>query len=232
MEEETSLERTAQISDELKAIDNVNSVMFVSKEQGLEDWKKEFGEGAEILDGLELDNPLRDSYRVTLKDLNIVNNTVSVIERINDVAYVKNNKDTIDRLVNITGIVRNISLWFMFFFAFVSIFIISNAIRITVFARRREVNIMKFVGATDFFISFPFMIEGIMIGIFGALISVLAVSQAYNYFYNYASMIFGSTISLYKLYSVFWLLTSSLAGMGVILGAVGSAISLRRHLHV
>lgn len=232
IEEDTSLTRTSQISENLKALSNINNVIFVSKEQALEGWKKEFGEGAEILDGLEHDNPLRDSYKVTVLDLKVVNTTVSEIEKMDNVAYVKNNKDTMDRLVNITGIVKNISLWFMVFFALISIFIISNAIRITVFARRREVNIMKFVGATDWFISFPFMIEGIIIGILGALFSVFAVSQAYNYFFNYADLIFGSTIKLYQFHTVFWVLVASLVGMGVTLGAVGSAISLRRHLHV
>ncbi len=230
--EGTSSSRTAEISNNIKSIANVSTVTFVSKAQALEEWKKEFGEGSEVLEGLEMDNPLRDSYKITLTDLKSVNDTVDSISKIADVAYVKNNRDTMDKLVNITGIIKNISLWFMIFFALVSIFIISNAIRITVFARRREVNIMKFVGATDFFISLPFMVEGIIIGIIGSFVSVLLVSQGYAYMLGYVGILFGSSISLYRLSEVIWLLIGSLSVMGITLGGVGSYVSLRRHLHV
>jgi cell division transport system permease protein len=224
--------RTERMKHDLAAIANVNAVTFVSKEEALAGWKAQFGDNAEILEGLELDNPLRDSYKVTVKDLAAVGGTVSEIERLPDVGYVKNNKDAMDKLVRVTSVVQSISFWFMIIFALISVFIISNAIRITVFARRREVNIMKFVGATDWFISFPFMIEGIIIGILGAAAALLIVSQAYRYGLNSAGLLFGETIRLYRVGAVFHILFASLTGMGIVLGAAGSAVSLRRHLHV
>lgn len=230
--EGTPVSRTAQMGEDIKTVGNVSDAVFVSKMEALQEWKKEFGEGSEILDGLDMDNPLRDSYKVTVTDLKSVHATVEEIGKISDVAYIKNNKETMDKLVNITSVVKSISFWFTIFFALISVFIISNAIRITVFARRREVNIMKFVGATDVFISFPFMVEGIIIGVLGAFASVLLVSQGYEYLFGYIGMLFGTTISLFKMSDMIWLLIASLSGMGIILGAVGSIISLRRHLHV
>ena len=123
-------------------------------------------------------------------------------------------------------------LAFGLWFAVISVFIISNTIRITVFARRREVNIMKFVGATDWFISCPFVIEGIIIGFIGALTAMLIVSQAYGYFISEVGLVIEENINIYDLSSVFWVLFGSLIGMGVVLGASGSGVSLRKHLYV
>ncbi|OQB13614.1 MAG: Cell division protein FtsX [Firmicutes bacterium ADurb.Bin193] len=228
----TSSSRTAQLADILIAIPNVNKVVFVSKKEALDSWKAQFGENSEILEGLELDNPLRDSYKITVDSLSLVDETVSKINEIEEIANIKNNKDTIEKLISVTSVVKTVSFWIMVVFALVSIFIISNAIRITIFARRREVNIMKFIGATDWFISLPFMIEGIIIGIIGALFSVAVLSQVYIRFLNLVGDVFTGSISLYTFGAVAGILTASLAGMGTVIGALGSLISLRRHLHV
>ena len=232
IEEGTSDTRIADIGKELNGIDNVNTVVFVSKDQAFNQWKEGFKDNLAILEGLEDDNPLRDSFKITLHDLKQTENTMSQVNNIQGVAYVKNNKDSIDKLVDLTGKIKNASFYFMVFFALISVFIISNTIRITVFARRREVNIMKFVGATDWFIRWPFVIEGILVGLIGAVISVLIVSQSYGYFLGTTGVLINSTIQLYEVAAVISPLVISLAGMGIIIGALGSAMSLRRHLYV
>jgi cell division transport system permease protein len=232
IEEGTSDTRIADIGKELNGIDNVNTVVFVSKDQAFNQWKEGFKDNLAILEGLEDDNPLRDSFKITLHDLKQTESTMSQVNNIQGVAYVKNNKDSIDKLVDLTGKIKNASFYFMVFFALISVFIISNTIRITVFARRREVNIMKFVGATDWFIRWPFVIEGILVGLIGAVISVLIVSQSYGYFLGTTGVLINSTIQLYEVAAVISPLVISLAGMGIIIGALGSAMSLRRHLYV
>ena len=222
----------SRIEAELNAIDNINGVAFVSKEESLEEWKQKFGDGAEIFDGLELDNPLRDSFNITLNSLALADETIGEILRINDVANIKNNKPAMDKLMEITTGVQKVSFWLMIFFALISVFIISNAIRITVFARRREINIMKFVGGTDWFISCPFVIEGIIIGLIGSLVALLVASQAYGYVIANVGLVIENSIKIYSLRELFGILLGALAGMGVMLGALGSGISLRRHLYV
>ena len=192
IEEGTSDTRIADIGKELNGIDNVNTVVFVSKDQAFNQWKEGFKDNLAILEGLEDDNPLRDSFKITLHDLKQTESTMSQVNNIQGVAYVKNNKDSIDKLVDLTGKIKNASFYFMVFFALISVFIISNTIRITVFARRREVNIMKFVGATDWFIRWPFVIEGILVGLIGAVISVLIVSQSYGYFLGTTGVLINS----------------------------------------
>ncbi len=225
-------DKVRQIGEQIKAIDNVGGVVFFSKAEAFEEWKTQFEDKAALLEGMELDNPLPDAYKVTLEDLTAIDATIAEINKIQNISSVKNYRETIDRLVSITSVVRNISLWFMIFFALISVFIISNAIRLTVFARRREVNIMKFVGATDLFISLPFTIEGIIIGVISAILSLLLVTEGYHYIISYVANRFGSDVSLLKIRDVIWQLIGYVSGLGVTLGAVGSMISLRRHLHV
>lgn len=232
IKEDTPQSSVGEVAKQLEALDNVNTVQFLSKQQALEQWMGSMKGNLESLEGLEEDNPLRDSFKITLHDLSLAENTAAEIEGINGVAYVKNNKDVIDKLVDITAKVKNVSFYCMVFFAVISVFIISNSIRITVFARRREVNIMKFVGATDWFIRLPFMIEGIIAGIIGAVVSVMLVSGAYNYFLSTTGTLIESTVHLYQTDAVFKVLAAWLTGMGAGLGAAGSMLSLRKHLYV
>ncbi|MDD3765989.1 MAG: permease-like cell division protein FtsX [Eubacteriales bacterium] len=232
IEETADSDDIQAVKSALMSIENVNSIEFVSKGEALKEWNEKFGGDAEFLEGLEDDNPLRDSFKVSFKDLSLTEETISQIEKIKMVAKVTNNQVVVDKLVGITTNVQKVSFWLMVFFAVISVFIISNTIRITVFARRREVNIMKFVGATDWFISCPFVIEGIIIGFIGALTAMLIVSQAYGYFISEVGLVIEENINIYDLSSVFWVLFGSLIGMGVVLGASGSGVSLRKHLYV
>lgn len=232
IEETADSEDASEVKSALMNIENINNIVFVSKDEALKEWNEKFGNDSEFLEGLEDDNPLRDSFKVTFNDLSLSDETISQISKIDMVAKVTNNQGAMDKLVEITSNVQKVSLWLMIFFAVISVFIISNTIRITVFARRREVNIMKFVGATDWFISCPFVIEGIIIGFIGAMTAMLLVSQAYNYLISEVGLVIEDTIHIYDLSSVFWILFGSLTGMGIVLGASGSGISLRKHLHV
>ncbi|MCK9478098.1 MAG: permease-like cell division protein FtsX [Firmicutes bacterium] len=221
-----------QIELGLGEIENINTITFVAKGQALKQWIDSMADNIEALEGLEDDNPLRDSFRITFKNLQYADETLSEIKAIQGVSYIKNNKDVVDKLVDITDKIKKSSFYFMLFFAVISIFIISNSIRITVFARRREVNIMKFVGATDWFIRLPFMIEGIIIGIVGAIISAIIVSSAYGYFLSTTGVLIETTVKLLKTGQVTRILIAYLAGGGIVLGALGSSLSLRKHLYV
>ena len=226
-------ERTEEVRAEIAEIPHVNGeINYVSKVAALEAYRENLGKNARILNGLGEDNPLPASFLVTLDDLLHSQEVVDEISKISDVEEVKNNKDVMDQLLKITSLVRSFSLWLMVLLSMVSVFIISNAIKITVYARRREINIMKYIGATDRFISWPFIIEGMIIGIIGAMISLLLVSQAYLYAVPQITQFLGGVIKLYAVREILWQLLAWFVGVGVVLGAVGSAVSLRKHLQV
>lgn len=219
------------IENQLKAVPNIKSIEFYSKDQAFEDYKVKLGDDSSSLDGLENDNPLRDSFKITLVDLSAASETSDAVAKIDGVANVSDNRSSMNKLVSITNIIKHISFWFMIFLSAIAVFIISNTIKITLFARRRDINIMKYLGATDSFISWPFIIEGVVIGLVGALISLAAVILCYAYFVSKDYTIFNK-IEFCSVGQVFLPLLCWFAGIGVLLGAFGSAISIRRHLRV
>ncbi|MEE1043134.1 MAG: FtsX-like permease family protein, partial [Clostridia bacterium] len=184
-----------------------------------------------VLEGLEGDNPIRDSFKVTLVDLSLADKTANDIGKLKGIAKVNDNQTSMNKLVNATKIIKNISFWFMIFLSAIAVFIISNTIKITLFARRRDINIMKYLGATNSFISWPYIVEGVVIGLVGAIISMVIVTLAYNYFLSMDFTLFG-TIKFCTVGDVFLSLLVWFAGIGVLLGAIGSAVSIRRHLRV
>lgn len=219
------------IENSLRALSNVKSVEFFSNDSALADYKEKLGKDSEYLDGLEGDNPLRDSFKITLYDLSEADKTASQFEKIPGVSNVSDNRTSMNKLVNATNVIKHISFWFMIFLSAIAVFIISNTIKITLFARRRNINIMKYLGATDSFISWPFVIEGIVIGLVGAAVSLAIVSAGYMVFLSKNFTIF-NTIEFCGMGQVILPMFCWFAGIGVLLGALGSAVSIRRHLRV
>ena len=180
VDETYNQQQTEALGDSIRAIANVKEAELDTKSARLEEWRDNLGEDAAVLDGYETNNPLRDWYKVTFEDLSQSDATVQELESLDGVAKIRRNKDTIDKLVSMTNYMGHISIWVMAALTLISIFIISNTIKLTVFARRKEINIMKFVGATDWFIRWPFIIEGIFIGLIGAVFSFAIVSYGYH----------------------------------------------------
>lgn len=217
----------------IKAVSNIEEAEFYSNEKAMEDWKEELGDDAYVMDGFGDDNPLRDSYKIKLEDLSISESTAEKLSRISGIANVSDNQSSANKLVEFTNVIKSISFWFMIFLGALAIFIISNTIKITLFARRREINIMKYLGATNSFISWPYVIEGIIIGFVGSLVALVIMLPAYNYFLSMDVTLFEAmNIRFCKISEVFVPLLAWFIGIGVLLGAAGSAVSIRRHLKV
>lgn len=233
LDTDCSPERAAEIGNELTAIEHVTGVTFVTKTEALEEYRVQLGDSAEILNGLETDNPLPDSYKLTLDDLKYSQSVAEKASSIANVSEVKNNKDTVDKIDRIGSVMKNASIILMIILSLISVFIISNTIKITLFARRKDINIMKYIGATNGFISAPFVIEGIIVGLIGAIVAMAVVMPTYNYIVaKYMGSSFGSSLALYSAGEMFPSLLLGFGGIGIALGAIGSAISIRRHLNV
>lgn len=225
-------EQTKALEEKIKAVGNVDTITFDSKENRLETLKQDMGENAILFEGYEEDNPLRDWYKVTLSDLSQTESVVEQFRNIEGIVKVILNQDTVDSLLSATSYIMKISIAIMIALGIISIFIIANTIKLTVFSRGKEINIMKYVGATDWFIRWPFIIEGIMIGLIGSVIALLVITFGYNGLTAFISKLGVSFVSFKPVLDVLPYLIPMFLCVGVFLGGIGSLISVRKHLKV
>ena len=224
-------EEISRIGRELIQVHGVREVTFVSREQALKEFREQLGDKEGLLAAMEKDNPLPNSYRIKTQNPEVVKDVANMIGRIDGIDEVKYGKEIVDKLFKITGIIRFVGIGVMAVLSIISIFIISNTIKLTVYARRREIEIMKYIGATDWFIRWPFLIEGMVLGFLGSLIAVGVLNVAYYYLFNFVVLnipiitLLPFDVFLYDL-SIWFL------GIGTFIGTIGSGISIRRFLRV
>ncbi|OEH86794.1 cell division protein FtsX [Desulfuribacillus stibiiarsenatis] len=219
------------IDAKLRSLVDVKEVVFISKEEGLEILKKGLGEESSVLDGLENENPLRDAFYVKSFHPRQVGDLAKKIEKIPFVAEVKYGRDTVEALFSVTTIVRNVGLIFSIGLAFTSLFLIANTIRLTIYARRKEIEIMKLCGATNWFIRWPFFLEGMWMGFLGSLLPILLIGV------GYFELLRRQKTSIYFLELMpfdpfIYQLAILLTGSGVFIGVIGSMMSVRRFLKI
>ena len=168
--DDASEDETTQIGTSLKGISNVESCEFVPKEVAFQEQIQSMGGDAALFEGFD-EIPLPDAYKVTVKDLSQFETTVSQIKQINKVDSVRENSDLASKLLSLRHAVSIVSVGLVVMLFLVALFIISNTIRITMFSRKLEISIMKAVGATNWFIRWPFMIEGMILGTISGIVS-------------------------------------------------------------
>ena len=219
---------TQALGVQLEAHTNVLEVEFVPREEAFQRQIESYGENAEVLKGLSPEI-LPDAYKVTVKDLELFDATVGEIKNLDNVLQIKENSDLAGKLASIRNAVTYISIGIVAILFFVSLFIVSNTIRITIYNRRLEISIMKAVGATNAFIRWPFMGEGILLGIFSA---ILGLGIQYGV-YSIASIWLGNMLSMLggeavNFLDYVWVIFGIFAFIGVVIGAFGSIISLNK----
>lgn len=223
-----SEEETSQIGNRIKVIDNIEDCIFVPKEDAFSAQLESMGDDAVLLEGLEK-NPLPDAYKVVVKDLTQFDATVAELKAIANVENVRENSDLADKLVNIRQAVTIVIAGMVSLLFIVSLFIISNTIRITMFSRKLEISIMKAVGATNWFIRWPFMIEGMVIGIMSGVLSFLLLAGLYQgMIYVFKNILAIFTPVAFGDYAGQILLI--FMGIGIFTGSFGSLISMGKYL--
>ncbi len=229
-----STEVVDTMNEDIKELGGVENSSFISKEKALEEFSEQLGENSNLLEGLEDDNPLADSFIVTLKDPKMASNVTMAISAMSNVENVVYGKEELEKLLNVTYLLRVGSLAIVAILVLISIFIISNTIKLTVFARRKEIGIMKYVGATDGFVKGPFFIEGILMGLIGSLISMAVISIGYYYGSGYIEQqsLGLISINLLPMKNIVYSLSFLLAIIGIVIGSAGSMISIRKFLKV
>lgn len=229
-----STERDAvrKIGTELAKIPDVKNVRLYTKEERFQNYKESiYSEQTEVIDILKEDNPLRDAYILELTDVEKANTVAAEAAKVEGVEEVKNSRHIFEKIISITNGVRHLSIWLIVILAVISVFIISNTIKLGMFSRRKEINIMKFVGATNWFIRFPFMIEGMLLGLIGAIASSAIVLIGYNALTPQITEFLGE-LEILTFNDVLSLVVWSFAALGIGIGIIGSYMSIRKHLHV
>lgn len=219
-----------QVNADLSAIPNVDRVEFVSKDQAYKEQMQEFGLESEMLDGV-ISNPLPDSYRVTVTNIDEFSATLAAIKGVRNVDTVRESQEIVNQISTLQKSVTAICMIIVAVLVVVSLFIIVNTIRITMVSRKIDIQVMKSVGATNTFISWPFMIEGIVIGVISGLLALIltVVFQATEGdVLNSLLELFGS--SVISVTDMLPLLAAGYIVTGALLGSFGSVVSIRKYL--
>lgn len=235
IKDEVTEKGVTELGDKIRALSDVNKVEFVSKEDALNQMKEKVGDKQFLLSGYEENNPFPASYIVTLTDLNKSEDVKNIIDDFEGVKDIQLRGNTINALIRIANLVRIVSGTILMLLVIISIFIIANTIKLTVHARRREISIMKYVGATNNFIRWPFIVEGIIIGVISALISIMLLGVSYNLISDKIITTLGANvinIDLLTFSDMFTLIIIVYLVLGIGIGTLGSIISMRKYLDV
>ena len=224
-------EQVMAVGKKLKALPDLKEIKFTNKDQAMAEFKQRLGDQQGILDAIN-GNPLPSSYSTSFATPASLKNAVSIVTQYPEVDSVQYGQDIIEQLYKVAQVIRIGGIILIVFLAGAELFIISNTIRLTVFARRREIQIMKYVGATNGFIRWPFIFEGMIIGFIGSGLSAFILWEGYKVVLmemSQAGLVF---IPMIPLWPFIGYMTIMLLAAGIIIGILGSTISLRKYMKV
>ena len=232
LKDNITISQKSAIEKSLNGVAGVTSVTYEDKTDALQKVKKQFGpDSKSLVQGFDKSNPFPTAYVVKVENPEIVSTVVKSVTGLKGIEKINDGREIVDKIINITNTIKVIGSVLFVILIGVSLFLIGNTIKLTVYSRKKEIGIMKFVGATDWFIRWPFIIEGMILGIAGALISTGVLYYAYKFiFEKYTSALLGITLMNPHiiLSTTLWQFTLG----GLIIGALGSSISIRKFLVV
>lgn len=237
LDPEITQEQTENVQSKLEQIDNIEKISFYSKEDAFESLKSSMAEYSQVFDSLGNDNPLPDSFRIKIKDITLTEETVTLMNDIDNIYHIRAPYDFVNVLSEMRKIISWVSVVVIIALSIVSMVIISNTTKASVFARRNEISIMKYVGATDAFIRIPFFVEGMVTGFAAGIVATIITWIGYDALVelltkevNILNVIGIGSIIPFNDIAIKVAVVYILAG-GLI-GALGSVISTRKHLDV
>ena len=222
------------IEKELSAIDNIATKEFKSKEQSKKEMMKESDFFKSTMEEWDEDqNPLRDSYLIKVKDITKIKNTAAQIKDLENVEIVDYGEGMVEKLVSAFSLIQKISIVLVLTLVIVTVFLIMNTIKLTIFSRKREISIMRLVGASNFSIKTPFVVEGMLIGAIGSIVPMIVSIYGYLALYNhFEGQIFSPLIKLIKPTPYIYQVSFAVLVLGIIVGMIGSARAVRKYLKV
>ncbi len=239
LDRDISLERFKEIEGEIKQIDNIGTkekdVVGKDKLTIKEELMASSETYSSVLEKYKTreELPLQDAYDVKVKDIKKIENTANALKKIQGVSAVKYGEGMVSRLAKIFDVVRSATYITVIALVLVTAFLISNTIKITIFSRKREIDIMRLVGASNINIKIPFILEGLLLGLVGSVVPILFVTYGYSTLYNYFDgELFGNLVTLVKPNPFIFKISVILVIIGIVVGMVGSYRAVKKHLKI
>ncbi|WP_280769513.1 permease-like cell division protein FtsX [Salipaludibacillus daqingensis] len=226
-------EEQESLREDLDDLPEIGSVDYIPKDEGLEAFIDSLGEQGDYFEGLRDENPLNDTFVIRAEDPQETENIAVEIEELDHVEGVEYGRDIFEQLFSATDFIRVVGVVLVLGLLFTAVFLIANTIKLTIIARKTEIQIMKLVGATNSFIRWPFFIEGLLLGTFGAIIPVSVLGFGYHRFYETIGENTG--LEFFEFLPTFPLVIQTailLLAIGAIVGVWGSIMSVRKFLRV
>lgn len=220
--------------EELSKLDNIASKKFKSKEETKQEMMKESPLFENTMGGwTEEENPLKDSYLIKVKNIENIKKTAAEIKDLENVEVVDYGESMVEKLISAFSLIEKTSIFLVLVLVIVTVFLIVNTIKLTIFSRKREISIMRVVGASNFSIKTPFVIEGMILGLFGSIIPIIVVIYGYLGIYNhFEGQLFSPLIKLIEPTPFIYKVSILVLILGIIVGMIGSSKAVRKYLRV
>jgi len=234
VENDATDEDITKIEEEINKLDNIDTYVFESKKQVAESWKESSETFASIIEGWdETENPLADTFSIKVKDVEKIGYTAKEIMKIEKVGLVRYGEGIVEQLLSVLEVVEKFLIGVVVALVLVTIFLVSNTIKITIFSRRKEIEIMRLVGASNFNIKLPFVVEGLFLGFLGSIIPITATIYGYSALYKFVSLeSISPFLQLVTPAPFIYIISLVLLLIGTIVGMFGSAGSVRKYLKI
>ncbi len=234
MDNDSTSEDVDKVKESLEKIKNVDSYTYEDKNQVKEDMSKESEVFKAVMDGWEdEENPLRDTFQIKVKDIEKINKTADTIKKLDKVAVVRYGEGYVEQLVSAFSSIEKVAYGVVIALIIVTVFLIINTIKLTIYSRQREISIMRLVGASNFSIKTPFIIEGMVLGLIGAILPVILTTFGYLKFYeHFDGYLFTRLIELIKPEPFMYQASGIVILIGILVGMIGSASAVRKYLKI
>lgn len=234
MDNDSTEEDIEKMKKSLEGIKNIDTFTYEDKKQVKEDMSKESEVFKAVMDGWEdEENPLRDTFQIKVKDIEKISKTADTIKKLDKVAVVRYGEGLVERLVKAFSSIEKAAYGVVIALIIVTVFLIINTIKLTIYSRQREISIMRLVGASNFSIKTPFIIEGMILGLIGSIIPVILTTFGYLKFYeHFDGYLFTRLIELIKPEPFMYQAAGIVVLIGILVGMIGSASAVRKYLKI
>lgn len=234
LDNDATEEEINEVTEKIKKLENVDHYKFQNKEEVKEEMKKESEVFSSVMsEWSKEDNPLKDTFQIKVKDAKEIGSTAKTIKKMNKVSLVRYGEGMVEKLVKAFTSIEKVSYGVVLALILVTIFLIINTIKLTIFSRKREISIMRLVGASNFSIKTPFIIEGMVLGLIGSILPVVLTTFGYLTFYHhFDGYLFTQLIELIKPEPFIYQTSGMIVMIGILVGMIGSASAVRKYLKV
>ena len=234
LDSDTTKDEVKDLTKEIKNTTNVESVTFQGKEKVKDQMSKESDTFKSVMsEWSKEDNPLKDTFKIKVKDATEISHTAKTIKKMDKVSLFRYGEGMVDKLVKAFTSIEKVAYGVVIALIVVTVFLIINTIKLTIFSRKREISIMRLVGASNFSIKTPFIIEGMFLGLIGSIIPVLLTTFGYLAFYkHFDGYLFTKLIELIKPEPFIYTTSGIVVVIGILVGMIGSASAVRKYLKV